>query len=570
MMRYRQATHHPTKPLGLTILVVAFAICAVMFGLFETNVKASPVVGFQAGRIIDDTIFINKTSMTQVQIQQFLEAQVPVCDTNGTQTSEFGGGTRAQWAAALGYSPPFTCLRDFSEGGKSASQIIYDVAQEFSINPQVLIVLLQKEQGLITDTWPIPGSSQYRTATGYGCPDTAACDSQYFGLTNQLTWSGRMFRAIMNASPTWFTPYVIGNNYIQYNPNSSCGGSTVNIENRSTQALYNYTPYQPSQAALDAGWGQVNCGAYGNRNFYLYFTSWFGPTNKPAIPTCPVTAVNCVWEFYNLDTDKYFYTADLTERNSVYAENNLYIGVAFYSRKVASANTVPIYRIHNETTGAYLWVPAGGERTSLVNAGWLDQGVAFYMDHVTANTGAKVSRLYLASGTGIHRLSTNGNTIQSLVSTGYAREGSSYTAPTASGVEPSPSTGNLNVYRFLYKGRHFWTSNLAERIQLQSNPEFKYEGVGWESSISTLSRPVYRVYSPEGRHFWTTSLVEKNILVSNGWRDEGTGWREKAAGTDVHRYYNTLRGNHIFTSSNPERSQLNLPEWRYEGISWES
>lgn len=261
------------------LLSVALFFSALTLSIVATPTSAAPVVGFRAGNIIDDAIFTNKSSMTVEQIQQFLEAQVPVCDTFGQKPSEFGGGTRAQWAAARGYSPPFTCLKDFSEGGKTASQIIYDVAQQFSINPQVLIVLLQKEQSLITDDWPIPESPQYRTATGYGCPDTAPCDAEYFGLTNQLTWSGRMFRAIMNASPAWFTPYVLGNNYIQYNPNASCGGSNVLIENRATQALYNYTPYQPNQAAINAGWGQVDCGAYGNRNFYLYFTSWFGPSN---------------------------------------------------------------------------------------------------------------------------------------------------------------------------------------------------------------------------------------------------------------------------------------------------
>jgi len=230
---------------------------------------------------MDDSVFVNNASMNTAQIQAFLNSKVPVCDTNGTQPSEFGGGTRAQWAAARGHSPPFTCLKDFSEGGKSSAQIIFDAAQEFRINPQVLIVLLQKEQSLITDTWPIPGSSQYRTATGYGCPDTAPCASQYFGLTNQLRWSARMFRAIMNASPTWFTPYVVGNNFIQFSPNAACGGTVVNIQNRATQALYNYTPYQPNPATLAAGWGQATCGAYGNRNFYLYFQEWFGNTTGP-------------------------------------------------------------------------------------------------------------------------------------------------------------------------------------------------------------------------------------------------------------------------------------------------
>lgn len=87
-----------------------------------------------------------------------------------------------------------------------------------------------------------------------------------------------MFRAIMNDSPTWYTPYEVGNNYIQYNPNSSCGGTVVNIVNRSTQALYNYTPYQPNAYALDGGSSSAypQCGAFGNRNFYTYYQSWFG------------------------------------------------------------------------------------------------------------------------------------------------------------------------------------------------------------------------------------------------------------------------------------------------------
>src|SRR5690606_8182666 len=46
--------------------------------------------------------------------------------------------------------------------------------------------------------------------------------------------------------------------------------------------LYNYTPYQPNAAALSAGWGTAPCGAYGNRNFYLYFTGWFGSTRNPS------------------------------------------------------------------------------------------------------------------------------------------------------------------------------------------------------------------------------------------------------------------------------------------------
>ena len=241
--------------------------------------------GFKAGNIIDDAVFTNKSSMTVSQIQSFLNSKVPSCDTKGEKLSEFGGPDlngdgkvqRWEWGKSRYNQTTFPCLRDYRENNKSSAQIIYDVSQKYSINPQVLIVLLQKEQALVTDTWPL--TIQFKTATGYGCPDTAPCDTQYYGLTNQLDWAAKMFRAILNNTPTWYTPYVLGNNYIQYSPNSSCGGSTVNIQNRSTQALYNYTPYQPNAAALKAEWGTAPCGAYGNRNFYSYFKSWFGTTH---------------------------------------------------------------------------------------------------------------------------------------------------------------------------------------------------------------------------------------------------------------------------------------------------
>jgi hypothetical protein len=260
-----------------TLPLLAFV--AIFVGVVGV-INAQPVAadGFDAGRIMDDGVFTDASSMNANDIQQFLNSKVPVCDTYGTQISEFGGGTRAQWGQANYGQSTFTCLKDYSENGRSSAQIIYDTAQTYGINPKVLLVLLQKEESLVTDTWPL--NIQYRSATGYGCPDTSVCDSQYYGLTNQITWSAKMFRAIINDSPTWYTPYILGNNYIQYNPDASCGGSTVNIVNRATQALYNYTPYQPNAATIAAGWGTAPCGAYGNRNFYLYYTSWFGSTTE--------------------------------------------------------------------------------------------------------------------------------------------------------------------------------------------------------------------------------------------------------------------------------------------------
>jgi hypothetical protein len=73
-----------------------------------------------------------------------------------------------------------------------------------------------------------------------------------------------------------------GVNFIGYNPSASCGGTNLNIQNYATAALYNYTPYQPNAASLAAGWGLGDgCSSYGNRNFFNYYTSWFGSTAAP-------------------------------------------------------------------------------------------------------------------------------------------------------------------------------------------------------------------------------------------------------------------------------------------------
>lgn len=281
-MRIQTKVSHRLFSVPLRISVACTCLLVILAGVsvvaFLENRADARVSGWDAGNIIEDRVFTDTSTMNASQIQDFLNGKVPSCDTYGSKPSEYGGGTRAQWAQAKYGQSTFTCLKDYKENGKSSAQIIYDISQQYQINPQVLLVLLQKEQGLVLDEWPV--NIQYRSATGYGCPDSTpgVCDSSYYGFTNQVTWAAKMFRAILNNSPTWYTPYVLGNNYIRYSPDSSCGGSTVNIQNRSTQALYNYTPYQPNDAALNADWGTAPCGAYGNRNFYLYFTSWFGPT----------------------------------------------------------------------------------------------------------------------------------------------------------------------------------------------------------------------------------------------------------------------------------------------------
>lgn len=257
-----------------------FAWVGISFLIIPQKSEAVSASDWMPGRIADDAVFFNSYTMNAQDIQVFLNAKVPVCDTWHARTS-----------SANDSGPPYTCLKDFSQdipskspdsycsgaitaGRKTAAQIINDVAKACNVNPQTLIVLLQKEQSLITDTWP--WNIQYRSATGYGCPDTAPCDAEYYGFFNQVYNAARQFQRYVKLANNY--NYAVGRtSFVQYNPNSGCGGSNIYMQTQATAALYNYTPYQPNGAALTNLYGTGNgCSAYGNRNFWRIFHDWFG------------------------------------------------------------------------------------------------------------------------------------------------------------------------------------------------------------------------------------------------------------------------------------------------------
>lgn len=265
--------------LGVFVAVALFTFLTQKFKN-DDSAQAANVWAFDPGYIISDWQMSNYNSMSEADIQNFLTSKNPCNDRDYgkylRESSTYPWKTW-YWNASEGH---FTCLSQERFGntwtevgaGESAAHIIWQTAQDYRINPQVLIVLLEKESSLITDTYP--NSYNYRTAAGYGCPDTAACDSQYFGLKNQLRHAAALFREVLDGG---WTNYPLGNNYVRYNPNAACGGTIVNIRSRATSALYRYTPYQPNWSALNAGYGVGDsCGAYGNRNFYLLFEDWFG------------------------------------------------------------------------------------------------------------------------------------------------------------------------------------------------------------------------------------------------------------------------------------------------------
>jgi len=229
---------------------------------------------FNPGNIISDELFYNSTLMSEGGIQAFLEGRVPNC----TAAAGAPACLKNYVASSSARGADQYCGAYAGGTNQRASTIIAQVAQACNINPQVLLVTLQKERGLVTKT--APNTGDYQISMGYACPDTAACDTRYYGFANQVFSAARQFN-VYKKLPTSFNYRAGRTNTIQWHPNASCGSSQVYIENDATAALYNYTPYRPNQAALNNMNGTGDgCSSYGNRNFFAYFSDWFGSPTR--------------------------------------------------------------------------------------------------------------------------------------------------------------------------------------------------------------------------------------------------------------------------------------------------
>lgn len=237
--------------------------------------QAAPAGAFNAEYIISDAQFYDSSSLSEADIQSFLAATACIprdgvpCLRDYTQTTE----TRA----AAGSNQ---CAAYSGAANEPASRILAKVAAACGISPKVLLALMQKEQSLVTN----PSSWGYAHATGANCPDTPqGCDPAYAGFFTQVYSAAWQFRNYAKYPNSW--RYKIGPSYVQYNPDTSCGGTTLNIRNQATANLYIYTPYQPNAAALANLYGSGDgCSTYGNRNFWRLYYDWFGsPTDTSPI-----------------------------------------------------------------------------------------------------------------------------------------------------------------------------------------------------------------------------------------------------------------------------------------------
>jgi hypothetical protein len=258
----------------VVLLVMTLTMGAIRFAQYLTEVhnaqerqqELTREYSFNPGNIITDERFFDATAMDSGDVQSFLNEQGATCN---------GSSCLKNYTVDTPDKAADDLCKAYTGGSKqSAATIIDSVAKSCGISQRVLLTLLQKEQHLVTAS--SPSDWQYKSAMGLSCPDDADCDPVYAGFFNQVYGAASRFK-YYQAHQEQYSYHAQELNTIAYSPTSSCGSSKVFIENRATALLYIYTPYQPNAAALSAGSGEGDsCSSYGNRNFALIYTSWFG------------------------------------------------------------------------------------------------------------------------------------------------------------------------------------------------------------------------------------------------------------------------------------------------------
>ena len=199
-------------------------------------------------KIISDSDAENYQSMTMPEIRDFLRSQ-------NSYLKDFKYSGNNPSPSQIKSDPEKKYVQT-----RSASEIIYNAAQEAKINPQFLLVLLQKEQGLIE--YSNPSERGVNFAMGYYCYDGNYCNVKYKGFGKQVRGAALQFR--------WYLDNIYSYNWQPNKP--ACAddpntllpctsrGTVVTPANKITAAMYIYTPHLHGNKLFFSLWNKYGFG----------------------------------------------------------------------------------------------------------------------------------------------------------------------------------------------------------------------------------------------------------------------------------------------------------------------
>lgn len=185
---------------------------------------------FNPNYIVSDAELLDTSGMSFVEVQKFLNNK---------------SGSLKNYTVQID-------IKDTPFGLMSAAEFIHSYSVKNGINPKFTLVLLQKEQSLITE--PNPSQRNLDFATGYGCPDGGSCSARWQGFSKQVNSATLQFKDYVDNPGDYH--YQVGNTYT-FNDYGKI--TSVIPVNKATAAFYNYTPHVYN----------------GNYNFWKLWNEWF-------------------------------------------------------------------------------------------------------------------------------------------------------------------------------------------------------------------------------------------------------------------------------------------------------
>lgn len=200
-------------------------LMSLMVGLFPT-LPAFAQEETDPGHIISDADMTDTLAMSRPELDAFIA----------------GRGSLASYRAT-----------DLDGAVRSAGDIVWNAAQRFSLNPQFLLAMLQREQSLVED--PSPSDDQLEWAMGYAVCDDCRKDDpgirKYRGFAAQVHYAAQRIRESYLADLA-----SAGATFTGIGPGKAAmiDGTLVFPQNDATAALYTYTPHLHGNLNLARIW----------------------------------------------------------------------------------------------------------------------------------------------------------------------------------------------------------------------------------------------------------------------------------------------------------------------------
>jgi len=224
---------------------VFILICAFVMALapFSAQAEDEAEIVFNPSYVLSDSELFDYNCMNIGDIQSFLQSK----------------GSTLAWMIT----------EDYQGNLKTAAEIIYLAAQQYKINPKLLLTFLQKEQSLLT--LENPSQNRYDWAMGYGVCDSCSYDNpkiqKYKGFGKQVDCAAGAMRFYTENANTYGFIRKAGENV-------TISGENFIIQNQATANLYTYTPH-----------------IHGNKLFFTLYNRYFG---DPSVGTNSNTTPNII------------------------------------------------------------------------------------------------------------------------------------------------------------------------------------------------------------------------------------------------------------------------------------